>query len=294
MQQADLGRAGPVTIAASAAPGALENMRRRLDRSRLYDWALRVPIVAYSLFVLIRDLFSFADQILVDPARFERFDTALAVAVLARVSFWMFVASVAILPVFRLRPIAKSEYLAPRFAALVSVCLPPLFALLGRAPADLVLNSVSVGLGILANVFSVVALSFLGRSFSIMPEARRLVHSGPYSLVRHPLYLCQIVGLVAIGLQYRSLPATALLLSIVTLLVARALWEEEVLIRAFPDFTAYRSQTPFLIPRQPVRFLTMTFADTSAKLRGALAVFIVLALTVSVLAILSRLGGPPL
>src|ERR1035441_3905339 len=36
-----------------------------------------------------------------------------------------------------------------------------------------------------ASILGALTLSFLGRSFSVMPEARRLVTTGPYSIVRH-------------------------------------------------------------------------------------------------------------
>ena len=218
-------------------------------------------------------------------------DSGIVIASLARVSQWMFVALLAILPVFRLRPIAKSDHIFPRLVALFAVCMPPMFMLLDRAPADLAFNSVSVVLGVAANAFSVVTASFLGRLLSVMPEARQLVTSGPYAIVRHPLYLCEIVGVVAIVLQYRSLSATALFALIVTVQIARARWEEAVLVRAFADFAAYRSRTPFLIPRDPAGFLAMFFVDPMTRRRSALVVFSTVGLLVLVLAMLPRRGG---
>jgi protein-S-isoprenylcysteine O-methyltransferase Ste14 len=269
---------------------ALRNIRLRLDRSPLYDYAMRIPIVAYSLFVLSRDCFGFFDQILAHSAMFEQPDSGVVIAALARVSQWMFVALLAILPVFRLRPITKSDRILPRLVALLSVCLPPIFMLLDRAPANLALNSVSIVLNVTANVFSVVTVSFLGRSLSVMPEARQFVTAGPYAIVRHPLYLCEILGVVAIVLQYRSLAATALLALIVTLQIARALWEETVLARAFPGFAAYRSHTPFLLPRHPIHFLTMFFVDPMARRRSALVLSSTVGLLLLVLAMLPRLA----
>jgi len=271
---------------------ALKNIRHRLDQSPLYDYAMRIPIVAYSLFVLSRDCFGFFDQIVTHPAVFAQPDGGVVIAALARVSQWMFVALLAILPVFRLRPITKSDFILPRLVALLSVSLPPMFMLLDRAPADLAFNSVGVVLSVAANVFSVVTVSFLGRSLSVMPEARQLVTSGPYAIVRHPLYLCEILGVVAIVLQYRSLAAAALLSLIVILQVARALWEETVLAQAFPDFAAYRLHTPFLVPRDPACFLTVFFVDPTARRRSGLVVSSTIGLLMLVLTVLPRLAGP--
>ncbi len=280
-----------VTVMAFAEAVVFKNIRRRLDQSQLYDWAMRIPAVAYSSVVLIRDILGYCDQIVTHPAMFEQPDSGMVIAALARISQWMFVALLAVLPVFRLRPIAKSDHILPRLVALLTVCMPPMFMLLSRAPAELAFNAVAVVLGVTANVLSVVTVSFLGRSLSVMPEARQLVKSGPYAIVRHPLYLCEILGVVAIVLQYRSFSAAALAALIVTFQVARALWEEAVLARAFADFAAYRSHTPFLIPRDPARFLTMFFVDPMARGRSALVVFSTIGLTVLVLAVLPRLAG---
>ena len=53
-------------------------------------------------------------------------------------------------------------------------------------------------------VFGILAVFVLGRSISILPEARRLVTSGPYALVCHPLYLGEFVAVVGVALQYLS------------------------------------------------------------------------------------------
>lgn len=67
-----------------------------------------------------------------------------------------------------------------------------MFMLLQRAAPSVMYNSLAAVVGLSANVMALVTASFLGRSLSVMPEARRLVQDGPYGIVRHPLYLCEL------------------------------------------------------------------------------------------------------
>ena len=51
---------------------------------------------------------------------------------------------------------------------------------------------------LLGTVFTIWSLAVLGRCFGLFPEVRGLVLRGPYRLVRHPVYLGEIVA--ALGL----------------------------------------------------------------------------------------------
>ncbi len=263
----------------------------RIEQSRLYDWAMRLPIVLYSFYALFHDVVGFSEQVAQEPAVWAHADVGTIIATLARVSQWMFVASLAVLPLFRHRPIAKSTALLPRLAALVTVCIPPFCVLLDRAPPNLWCNLVAVAAGASASILGALALSFLGRSFSAMPEARRLVTTGPYSIVRHPLYLIELLGVIGIVLQVRSLAGVGLLALIVTLQIARARWEEAVLDRAIPEFAAYRRQVPFLIPRDPRSFFALLREDPVARRRSAVVMSSAFGLLGLVLIALPRLAG---
>ncbi|HYA04863.1 MAG TPA: methyltransferase [Xanthobacteraceae bacterium] len=265
------------------------HLRRRLDQSRIYDWAMRCPIMVYCSFMLFRDVAAFCQQMLQQPALFAQFDSGLAVAMLARISQWMFVVLLSIQPLFRLRAIAKSDEILPRIAALIAVCVPLMFMQLDRAPPSIAFNLMSVLVMLVANVMCVVTASFLGGSLSVMPEARRLVESGPYGIVRHPLYLCELLATAGVALQYRSLPAAALLLSAIALQVARARWEEGVLARAFPEFAEYRSHTSFLVPSDPVHFFASFLLDPAVRRRSAVVVVSVVAILALVAAAMPRL-----
>ena len=93
-----------------------------------------------------------------------------------------------------------------------------------------------------------VTLMQLGRSLSIMPEARRLVTEGLYARIRHPLYLGEAIATLGVLLLYRIPEAFAL----VALQFGVQLWrmyeEEKVLAAAFPEYAEYRRRTARLIP----------------------------------------------
>jgi protein-S-isoprenylcysteine O-methyltransferase Ste14 len=265
------------------------NLLSRIEQSRCYEYAMRLPIVLYSLYALVSDVVSFSGEVAQEPALWAHAGPDVIVATLARVSQWMFVAMLAALPLFRHRPIAKSTGLLPRFAALVTVCIPPLCVLLDRAPPNFWCNLLASAAGISASILGVLTLSFLGRSFSVMPEARQLVTTGPYSLVRHPLYLFELFGVVGILLQVRSLPGAALLASIVVLQVTRARWEEAVLDRAIPEYAAYRRAVPFLIPRDLHSVFALLREESIARRRFAVVMSSVFGLLAVVVIALPRL-----
>lgn len=94
----------------------------------------------------------------------------------------------------------------------------------------------------------VYALLRLRNSFSIIPEARRLVTSGPYAVVRNPLYAAEIAAAVTWVASEPRLLLVAALLPFVALQLLRIRFEERLLRAAFPEYAAYFARTPRLIP----------------------------------------------
>ena len=237
------------------------NFRRRIEKNRLYDLSMRGLLIAYSLFVLFFDIVVFINQIIARPSPLAAPDIGIVMTVLARTCQWMFIALFAILPIFRLRPIAKSYGIFPRLLPIAAIVLSPIFLFLERAPPNPAYNSISVALSLIGGALAVVSLTFLGRSFSIMPEARHLVTNGPYKFIRHPVYLFEIVILFAMFLLYRSWLAAALFILLSGIQVGRALYEEEILSATFSQFLMYRQTTSFMIPRNPLLFCAFVIKD---------------------------------
>ena len=89
---------------------------------------------------------------------------------------------------------------------------------------------------------------WLGRSLSILPQARKLVTGGPYRFVRHPLYLAEFVALFGLAWQF-ALPWSLLLWCLAAAAqFPRMYFEEQVLSETFPEYRSYAAQTARLLP----------------------------------------------
>jgi len=94
----------------------------------------------------------------------------------------------------------------------------------------------------------VYTLLWLRNSFSIIPEARRLVTGGPYSVVRNPLYAAEIGAAIAWAASEPRLFLLAALLPLIAFQLLRIRFEERLLRSAFPDYGAYLARTRRLVP----------------------------------------------
>lgn len=94
--------------------------------------------------------------------------------------------------------------------------------------------------------FLTVARVQLGNSFSITAEARRLVTTGLYSRIRHPVYVFSSGMVLGLALYLKMPWIAAILFVILPMQFFRARQEEKVLIQAFGEaYLAYRKTTWF-------------------------------------------------
>jgi protein-S-isoprenylcysteine O-methyltransferase Ste14 len=150
--------------------------------------------------------------------------------------------------ILRLPPKANAIGIEPRISAIIGT-----FALLTliALPTGEISSSFRVFSTILIVVgtfLSLYCLSWLGKSFSIMATARKLVTNGPYRIVRHPLYLAEAIA--GIGIVISNWSIAAILVGAVhfAFQFRRMFNEEGVLRRTFPEYQEYAEHTPFIIP----------------------------------------------
>ena len=150
--------------------------------------------------------------------------------------------------VVRDRPVGKAKGLVPRIFAFVGTFLGVGILQLPVASLDLGMQIVAALLIGLGSLGSFLVLWWLGKSFSIMPEARKLVTGGPYAFARHPLYTVEMITISGTALQFQAPWSWAIALLVVTFLWIRSHYEEQVLADSFPEYGAYRARTKRFIP----------------------------------------------
>jgi protein-S-isoprenylcysteine O-methyltransferase Ste14 len=166
----------------------------------------------------------------------------------AHVATMLFLALIAVMTLARRRPLRKSEGWLPRIAALAGLTMLYALLLFPRAVRDPAWDAASLALLLAGHFLCAVTLTQLGRSFSVMPEARRLVTAGIYSRIRHPLYFAEALATLGVLLQYRSVGAALLVAAQFAVQLWRMHEEEKVLAAQFPEYAAYRQRTARLVP----------------------------------------------
>jgi protein-S-isoprenylcysteine O-methyltransferase Ste14 len=212
---------------------------------KLYDALMRVPIVAFDLFFLVREAMGVRSLVAGHPY-FD--DAAFIVALIARTSIVLFLTATICFHITRYRPVSKYASWHPRVTALAGMLFANLILLTPRAAPSLFYDSVSTILITIGTIVCIVAVLDLGRSLSIMPEARKLVTTGLYRHIRHPLYLGAELGIVGTFLQFRSWQGALILIVHLYLQIRRMHWEEDILAKAFPGYSEYKRQTRRLCP----------------------------------------------
>jgi len=154
------------------------------------------------------------------------------------------------------RPVRRthSSWTARMVAYIGSFLVPAYVVLAGKlAPASLSPTSLALArialvvwaLGVAFEIWTVWQLRF---AFSIVAQARVLQTTGPYRLVRHPIYLGYIIINLAFWITHMHLVLSVVLLIWLGVTLLRIRYEESVLRAAFPEYSAYQAKVGRLWP----------------------------------------------
>ncbi|MGA1795016.1 MAG: methyltransferase family protein [bacterium] len=174
--------------------------------------------------------------------------------------------------IIRCEPVSRAEGFWERYYPLITVLFPMLgFTLLLIPNFRLFFPPFQIGRllmrfdlpllfplfielgGLLISLFgaalSIAALWSLRQCFSLMAEVRRLVTTGMYRRIRHPLYMSEITH--AFGTSILAAHPVALGIFVITLFleIIRAKIEERKFLRVVPAYAEYKKRTGFLWPK---------------------------------------------
>ena len=159
-------------------------------------------------------------------------------------SFYMLVA---LLIMTRSPAKAQADGLLPRIAAFVGSYLPWTIIFFGKTEQALP-NLLSTACVLIGMIMTLVTIRHLGRSFSLVPQARSVVQTGPYRWIKHPLYFAEEIAILGLVLQYLT-PVTVIVFVLhIGVQVCRILYEEDLLRRNCPEYSSYEASRWRLIP----------------------------------------------
>jgi protein-S-isoprenylcysteine O-methyltransferase Ste14 len=209
-------------------------------KTKAYDLLMGLPLIAWFIYVMIglRPVLGFYARVMLqDPGNYFymlRFYSYFAAAAFAFLNIVMIV--------IRTAPVRRSKGISPRAFAVAGTFLAVGINRLEPAQLSLLWQSLALSLVLVGGIGSVIAISNLGKSFSIMPEARRLVTSGPYALARHPLYAAEMITIAGTAILYQQPWAALIAIGAFALLAIRSHFEEQVLTEQYPEYADYKKR----------------------------------------------------
>ncbi|QND65981.1 isoprenylcysteine carboxylmethyltransferase family protein [Mesorhizobium loti] len=166
----------------------------------------------------------------------------------SRIAAFIFLGCSLLFTLVRLPAKSSAAGLAPRVVSIAGTFVMSLLVVLpiGDVPTEVRLFGTTMI--VVGTLLSIYCLIWLGRSFSMMATARKLVTAGPYSIVRHPLYAAEAITMIGVIIANWSVSSVTVGACWFALQYRRALNEEHVLRAAFPEYQKYAERVPMLVP----------------------------------------------
>ena len=196
----------------------------RLTEGRLTEWLLRVFALILMAFVVTR----WGHAWMMDPSRWT--------ALLLLVSEGYTLMLILLARRATQRDLSIPAMIATFYAVCYAVLLNP------QGTTHLAPEWIGAGLQVLSMVWQFTAKIVLGRSFGLLPAQRGLVMSGPYRLVRHPIYFGYLIGHIGFLLANFSWRNAAVLGLLYVAQVVRIKREEAMLAGSDVNYLSYQQR----------------------------------------------------
>jgi protein-S-isoprenylcysteine O-methyltransferase Ste14 len=117
-----------------------------------------------------------------------------------------------------------------------------------QAPVQVACSALAVA-GVVCCVWARLALGGNWSGGIVLKEHHELVQSGPYAIVRHPIYTGMIAMVAAAALYYNTVLAYLAVVAITTVFYLKSKREEQLMEETFPDdYGPYRERVRAIIP----------------------------------------------
>ena len=115
-------------------------------------------------------------------------------------------------------------------------------------PGVALAGDVLVGFGFLGVFYVFRENSFSSATIELAPD-QKVISTGPYTLVRHPMYAAALVMLLGIPIALGSWWGVPVIVAILPALIWRLLDEEKFLAKNLPGYPEYQARVRYrLIP----------------------------------------------
>ncbi|MDA9511441.1 protein-S-isoprenylcysteine methyltransferase [Bradyrhizobium sp. CCBAU 11386] len=168
-------------------------------------------------------------------------------SLLSRCCLFSFYTLLALLIMTRSPARAQADGLLPRIAAFAGTYLPWTIGFFGKTDEALP-NLASTACVLVGMIMMLVTIRHLGGAFSLVPQARSVVQTGPYRWIKHPLYLAEEVAVLGVVLQYLTPVTVVVFVLHIAIQVCRIVYEEDLLRRNCPEYSSYEASRWRLIP----------------------------------------------
>jgi protein-S-isoprenylcysteine O-methyltransferase Ste14 len=187
--------------------------------------------------------------------RYSLYDMPFAVLWLAWLAYWIIAAR-------NVKATQRRESLSSRLVTVVlTVLAAALLAFRGQPlqwlnvrflPQTMVAHWLGLLMVVVGLAFAVWARVHLGRNWSgtvTVKEGHELIRTGPYGLVRHPIYTGLLLAILGTAIAFGEWRGLLALVFLTVAFLFKLRREERFMSENFPnDYPRYRAEVPALIP----------------------------------------------